>query len=166
MCTFPYCQYEKPIRWVVLWEVLALKPILLMLFYIWWHVGVVFVLRILRVPDFLKVRKRQRKEKSWRSWLTENWNITSLEETFSDLCGDFNDDFLYIEGKFIGNVSSVNGWKVWLFVEVTSTSDILISDYFVREKWETFESWFLCETWLTTSTVGLYIEIFFNLPLW
>ena len=33
MCTFPYCQYEKPIRWVVLWEFLALKPILLMLFY-------------------------------------------------------------------------------------------------------------------------------------
>ena len=34
VCTFPYCQYEKPIRWVVLWEFLAVKPILLMLFYI------------------------------------------------------------------------------------------------------------------------------------
>ena len=59
------------------------------------------------------------------------YNITG--RNLSDLC-DFNDEFLYKEGKFIGNVSSVNGWKVWLFVEVTSTSDILISDYFVREK--------------------------------
>ena len=29
----PYCQYEKPIRLAVLREVLALKPILLMLFH-------------------------------------------------------------------------------------------------------------------------------------
>ena len=42
-----------------------------------------------------------------------------------------NDDFLYIEGKFVENVSLVNGWKVWLLVEGASTSDILICDYFV-----------------------------------
>ena len=59
--------------------------------------GVVFVLRMLRVTEFSKVRKLS-------------------------------------VGKFIRKVSSVNGWKVWLFVEVTSTSDILLSDYFVREK--------------------------------
>ena len=51
------------------------------------------------------------------------YNITG--RNLSNFC-DFNDDFLYIEGKFIENVSVVNGWKVWLFVEVTSTSDILI----------------------------------------
>ena len=32
---------------------------------------------------------------------------------------DFND-----ECKFVKNVSVVNGWKVWLFVEGASTSDI------------------------------------------
>ena len=57
------------------------------------------------------------------------------ERNISDLC-DFNDDLLYIEGKFFENVSVVNEWKVWLFVEGTSTctSDILICDDFVREK--------------------------------
>ena len=59
------------------------------------------------------------------------YNITG--RNLSDLC-DFNDDVLYIEGKFIENVSVVNGWKALLFVEVSSTSDILICDYFVREK--------------------------------
>ena len=53
------------------------------------------------------------------------YNITG--RNLSGLC-DFNDDFLHMEGKFVENVSVVNGWKVWLFVEVTSTSDILISD--------------------------------------
>ena len=51
-------------------------------------------------------------------------------QTLSGLC-DFNNDFLYVEGKFVENVSVVNGWKVWLFVEGASTSDILICDYFV-----------------------------------
>ena len=50
----------------------------------------------------------------------------------SGLCG-FNDDFLDMEGKVVENVSVVSRWKVWLFVEGTSTSDILICDYFVRE---------------------------------
>ena len=59
--------------------------------------------------------------------------MTSLEETFQ-VSENFNDDFLHMEGKFVENVSVVNGWKVWLFVEGTSTSDILICDYFVREK--------------------------------
>ena len=60
-----------------------------------------------------------------------------LKYNFSgrDLLGpcDFNDDFLYTEGKFVENVSVVNWWKVWLFVEGASTtkSDILICDYFV-----------------------------------
>ena len=36
-----------------------------------------------------------------------------------------------MEGKFVENVSVVNRWKVWLFVEGASTSDILICDYFV-----------------------------------
>ena len=47
----------------------------------------------------------------------------------SGLC-DF-DNFLYIQGKFVENVSVVNEWKVWLFVEGASTSDMLICDYFV-----------------------------------
>ena len=55
------------------------------------------------------------------------YNITG--RNLSGLC-----DFLHMEGKFVENVSVVNGWKVWLFVEGTSTSDILIYDYFVREK--------------------------------
>ena len=59
------------------------------------------------------------------------YNITG--RNLSGLC-DLNDDFLHMEGKFVENVSVVNGWKVWLFVEGTSTSDILICDYFVREK--------------------------------
>ena len=114
----------------------------------------------LRVTEFSKVRKSsaQRKIAKVLSQWKLKYNITG--RNFSDLC-DFNDNFLYKEGKFIGNVSSVNGRKVWLFVEVTSTSDILISDYFAREKCETFESWFVCETWLTTSTGGLYMEIIF-----
>ena len=57
-------------------------------------------------------------------------NITG--RNLSGLC-DFNDDFLHMEGKFVENVLVVNGWKVWMFVEGTSTSDILICDYFVRE---------------------------------
>ena len=95
--------------------------------------GVVFVLRILRVTEFLKVRKSsaQRKIMKVLSQGKLKYNITG--RNLSDLC-DFNDDFLYIEGKFVENVSVVNGWKVWLFVEGTSTSDILICDYFVREK--------------------------------
>ena len=48
----------------------------------------------------------------------------------SGLC-DLNDDFVYTEGKFVENVSVVNVWKVWLFAEGASTSDILICDYFV-----------------------------------
>ena len=59
------------------------------------------------------------------------YNITG--RNLSGLC-DFNDDFLHMEGKFVENVSFVNGWKVWLFVEGASSSDILICDYFVREK--------------------------------
>ena len=50
------------------------------------------------------------------------YNITG--RNLSGLC-DFKDDFFYIEGKFVENVSVVNWWKVWLFVEPgTSTSDI------------------------------------------
>ena len=58
--------------------------------------------------------------------------VTITGRNLSGLC-DFNDDFLHMEGKFVEKVSVVNGWKVWLFVEGTSTSDILICDYFVRE---------------------------------
>ena len=56
------------------------------------------------------------------------YNIT--RRNLSGRC-DFNDDFLHMEGKFVENVSVVNGWKVWLFVEGTSTSDILICDSFI-----------------------------------
>ena len=56
------------------------------------------------------------------------YNIT--ESNLSALC-DFNDDFLYIQGKFVENVSVVNGWKVWLFVQGASTLDILICNYLV-----------------------------------
>ena len=56
------------------------------------------------------------------------YNITL--RNLSGLC-DFNDDFLNMESEFVENVSVVNGWKVWLFVEGASTSDILICDYFV-----------------------------------
>ena len=62
--------------------------------------------------------------------MRENLNIISLEEIPLGLC-DFNDDFLHMEGKFIENVSVVNGWIVWLFVEGASTSDVLICNYFV-----------------------------------
>ena len=41
----------------------------------------------------------------------------------SGLC-DFDNDFLYVEGKLVKNVSVLNGWKVWQFVEGASTSDI------------------------------------------
>ena len=56
------------------------------------------------------------------------YNITG--RNLLSLC-DFNDDFLHMEGKFVENVSVVNGLKVWLFEEGASTSDILICDYFV-----------------------------------
>ena len=62
------------------------------------------------------------------------YNITG--RNISDLC-DFNDDFLIYIGSVSVvnvNVSVVKGLKVWLFVEGTSTCDILICDYFVREK--------------------------------
>ena len=50
------------------------------------------------------------------------YNITG--RNLSGLCG-FKDDFLYIEGKFVENVSVVNWWKVLLFVKPgASTSDI------------------------------------------
>ena len=57
----------------------------------------------------------------------------TTERNLLGLCG-LNDDFLHMEGKFVENISVVNGWKVWLFVKGTSTSDILICDYFFREK--------------------------------
>ena len=103
--------------------ILALKPILLSCFT--WHVGVVFVLRILRVTEFSKVRKSsaQRKIMKVSSQGKLKYNIAG--RNLLNLC-DFNDDFLYIKGKFVENVSVVNGWKVWLHVEGTSTSDILI----------------------------------------
>ena len=86
-----------------------------------WHVGVAFVLRILSVTEFSKVRKSsaQRKIVKVLSQWTLKYNITGRD--LSGLC-----DFLHMEGKFVENVSVVIGWKVWLFVEVTSTSDILI----------------------------------------
>ena len=71
-------------------------------------------------------------------------NITG--RNLSGLC-DFNDDFLHMEGKFVENVLVVNGWKVWMFVEGTSTSDILICDYFVRENWD---FWNLITVWNMT----------------
>ena len=63
------------------------------------------------------------------------YNITG--RNLSGLC-----DFLHMEGKFVENVSVVNGWKVWLFVE-----DTLICDYFVREKWD---FWNLITVWNMT----------------
>ena len=56
------------------------------------------------------------------------YNITG--RNLSGLC-DLNDDFLHMKGKFVENVSVVNGWKVWLFEEGASTSDILICDCFI-----------------------------------
>ena len=50
------------------------------------------------------------------------YNITG--RNISGLC-DFDNDFLSIEGKLVEKVSVLNGWKVWLFVEGASTSDIL-----------------------------------------
>ena len=91
------------------------------------HVGVVFVLIILRVTEFSKVRKSSAQIVMVLSQGTFKYNITG--RNLSDLC-----DFLHMEGKFVENVSVVNGWKVWLFVKGTSTSDILICDYFIREK--------------------------------
>ena len=96
--------------------------------------------------SFQRFGNRQRKEKSCRSWVGENWDKLSLEKTFQISC-DFNDDFLYIEDIFVENVSVVNGWKLWLFVEGTSTSDVLICDYFVGEKWD---FWKLITVWNMT----------------
>ena len=90
--------------------------------------GVVFILRILRVTEFSKVRKLSAERKIVK--VLRQGKLTSLEETFLGLC-DFNDDFHYVEGKFVENVPVINGWKVWLFVEGASTSDILVCDYFV-----------------------------------
>ena len=58
--------------------------------------GVVFVLRIIRVTGFSKVRKSsaQRKIIEVLSWGKLKYKITG--RNLSDL-RDFNDDFLYIE---------------------------------------------------------------------
>ena len=74
--SIPYCQYEKPKRWVVLWEVLHWSPSCSCCFT--WHVGVVFVLRILRVTEFSKVRKSsaQRKIVKFLSQWKLKYNIT------------------------------------------------------------------------------------------
>ena len=63
-----------------------------------------------------------------------NLKYNNIGRNLSGLC-DFNDDLLYIEGRFAQNVSVVPRWKVWLFVAGASTSDILICDHSsVREK--------------------------------
>ena len=54
------------------------------------------------------------------------YNITG--RNLSGLC-DLNDDFLHMEGKFVENISVVNGRKVWLFAEGASTADIVICDF-------------------------------------
>ena len=92
--------------------------------------GVVFVLRILTVVEFLKVRKSSAERKIVKVLIQGKLKYNITGRNLSGLC-DFNDDFPYMEGKFVENVPVVNGWKVWLFVEGASTSDILICDYFV-----------------------------------
>ena len=80
------------------------------------HVGVVFVLIILRVTEFSKVRKSSAQIMMVLSQGKFKYNI--IGRNLSSLC-DFNDDFLHMEGEFVENVLVVNGWKVWLFVEGT-----------------------------------------------
>ena len=77
--------------------------------------------------EFSKVRKSSAQIMMVLSQGKFKYNITG--RNLSGLC-----DFLHMEGKFIENVSVVNGWKVWLFVEGTSTSDILICDFFCQRK--------------------------------
>ena len=67
--------------------------------------GVVFVLRIFMVTEFSKVRKSSA-QVMVLSQGKFKYNITG--RNLSGLC-DFNDDFLCIEGKFVENVSVVNG---------------------------------------------------------
>ena len=123
------------------------------------HVSVGFVLWILRVTEFSKVRKSSAESKIMRVLCQGKSKYHITGRNLSGLC-DFNDYFLHIEVKFVENVS-----VVWLFVAGASTSDILIWIISsVKEKWENFETWLRWETWLTTSTVGLYMEIIFNLP--
>ena len=76
--------------------------------------SIVFVLRILRVTEFSKVRKLSAERKIMKilSQGKFKYNITNLSGLY-----DFNDDFLYIEGEFDENVSVVNAWKVMAVCE-------------------------------------------------
>ena len=90
MCTFPYCQYERsPSCWC----------------FFTCHVGVVFVLIILRVTEFSKVKKSSAQIMTVLSQGKFKYSITG--RNLSGLC-----DFLHMEGKFVENISVVNGWKV------------------------------------------------------
>ena len=95
--------------------------------------GAVFVLRFLRVTEFSKVRKSSAERKIMKVLSQGKLKSNITGRNLSGLC-DFNFYFLYIEGTFVENVSLVNGWKAWLFVEGASTFDILICDYFVSQR--------------------------------
>ena len=114
---FPCCQHEKPMLKISCFAL---------------HVGVVFILWISRVTEFSKVGKSSAESKIMRVLSQGKFKYNITGRNLSGVC-DFNNDFLHMEGtgKFVQNVSVVNGWKVWLFVEGAPTSDILICDYFV-----------------------------------
>ena len=58
--------------------------------------GVVFVLRILTVVEFLKVRKSSAERKIVKVLIQGKLKYNITGRNLSGLC-DFNDDFLYIE---------------------------------------------------------------------
>ena len=96
--------------------------------------GVVLVLRILRVTEFSKVRKSSAEKKNHeeKSWVRENRNIIT-GRNLSGRC-DFNDDFLYTEGKLDEKCISRKWAESVAVCGGASTSDILIYDYFVSYK--------------------------------
>ena len=91
-----------------------------------------FVLRILRVKEFSKVMKSLAERKIMKVLSQGKLKYNIIGRNLSGLC-DFNDDFLFYKVNAFLKVSVVNGWKVWLFVEGSSISNIL-TYYFLLSK--------------------------------